>query len=78
MAHVRKVIEEAFPGLTLVFGGRGGTMSPRIRTIHFRLRDAMGRFHSNVIWTMPDGIMSLTPEDIRRMVAESNGQKRRR
>lgn len=73
-AHVRRVIKEAFPGLTPEFSGRGGTMAPRYRTISVRLRDDKGRFHSNVFWLMPDEMLSLTPEDIRRMVDASNGR----
>jgi hypothetical protein len=73
MAHARAVIEEAFPGLIAVFGGRAGTVAPRIRTISFRLRDEMGKYHSNVVWLMPEGILSLTPDEVRELVRRSNG-----
>lgn len=77
MAYARQVIEEAFPGLSPQFGGRGGRMAPRIRTLHFRLRDESGSFCSNVVWLLPDGIMSLTPACIQKLVARSNGRKPR-
>jgi hypothetical protein len=72
MEHVRWVIREAFPGLEPIFGGRGGSVAPRVRTIQFRLRDAKGKYRSNMIWLMPDELLTLTPDDIRRRVESSN------
>lgn len=80
MAHVRRVIAEAFPDLEPVFGGHGtygGYRAPRDHTISFRLRDNLGKFHSNVVWLMPDWLDSLTAEDLRSLVAQSNGKKKR-
>lgn len=79
MAHVRRVIREAYPNLEPVFGGHsayGGHRTPRDHTISFRLRDRQGKFHSNVVWLMPDWLSSLTADDIRARVAQSNGKAR--
>ncbi len=76
MAHVRRVIKEAYPDYEPVFGGHGaygGHRAPRDHTISFRLRDQMGQFHSNVVWLIPDVLSSLTIEDIRATVSRSNG-----
>ena len=77
MAHVRSVIGEAFPDLIPVFGGHGnygGHRAPRDHTISFRLRDDPGKFRSNVVWLMPEWLSSLTADDVRSLVATSNGQ----
>ena len=81
MAHVRRAIAEAFPDCEAVFGGHsayGGHRAPRDHTISFRLRDDQGKFHSNVVWLMPDWLDSLTSDDIRSLVAESNGNRKRK
>ena len=81
MAHVRRVIAEAFPDLEPVFGGHsayGGHRAPRDHTISFRLRDNRGKFHSNVVWLMPERLNSLTAADIRSLVAQSNGKRKRK
>ena len=75
MAHARRAIQAAFPEWTPVFSGRGKGMAPRIRTISFRLRDAMGKFHSNVVWLMPDELATLTPDEVRAKVAAASGKK---
>ncbi len=57
MDHVRAVVAEAYPDCHVVFGGHsayGGHRAPRDHTISFRLRDAMGKYRSNVVWLMPD------------------------
>jgi len=80
MIHVRHVIAEAYPDLEPVFGGHGaygGHRAPRVRTISFRLRDQYGKYHSNVVWLMPDWLATLTADDIRRLVARSQGRKGR-
>jgi len=59
-------------------GDYGGHRAPRDRTISFRLQDARGRFRSNVVWLMPDWMSSLTAGNIRAMVAEANGKRKRR
>ena len=73
MAHARRVIKEAYPQYEPVFSGRAGTVAPRYRTISFRLRDDMGRFHSNVIWLMPDWLATLAVADVQALVERSNG-----
>jgi hypothetical protein len=81
MAHVRSVISDAFPELEPVFGSHGaygGHRAPRDHTISFRLRDSRGKFHSNVVWLMPNSLDSLTADDIRSRVASSNGKQKRK
>lgn len=81
MAHVCRVIKEAFPEFEAVFGGHsayGGRRAPRDHTISFRLRDHRGRFHSNVVWLMPDELTLLTADQIRLLVARSNGKRKRK
>jgi hypothetical protein len=78
MAHAMQVIREAFPDLEPVFGGHssyGGHRAPRDHTISFRLRDQWGKYHSNVIWILPQHLASLTVADVRAMVARSNGSR---
>ena len=73
MERARRVIRDAFPDLEPVFGGRGGTVAPRVRTIQFRLRDAKGKFRSNMVWLSPEELGTITPQDIQRRVEETNG-----
>ena len=77
MAHARSVIKAAFPEYDPVFGGHsnyGGHRAPRDHTISFRLRDAWGKYHSNVIWIFPDSLGALTVERVRARVRRSNGK----
>jgi len=79
MAHARRVIKEAFPEYEPVFGGHslyGGHRAPRDHTISFRLRDQWGRYHSNVIWLMPDCLSALSVPDVRSLVSQSNGENK--
>ncbi len=79
MAHVRDVIAQAYPEYEAVFGGHsayGGHRAPRDHTISFRLRDSMGRYHSNVVWLMPDTLSSLTPDRIRSLVVAASGKNK--
>ncbi len=79
MAHVRRVIAEAYPELVPAFGGHsayGGHRAPRDHTISFRLRDQYGKYHSNVVWLMPECLATLTAQDIRVRVAQSHGKRR--
>jgi hypothetical protein len=81
MGHATRVIRQAFPDLDVVFGGHGdygGHRAPRDHTISFRLRDARGKFRSNVVWLLPDLLASFTPADIHALVARANGDRRRR
>ena len=68
--------KEAYPNYEPVFGGHGaygGHRAPRDHTISFRLRDQLGKFHSNVVWLMSDELSSLSAEHIRAVVSRSNG-----
>ena len=79
MDRVRRVIREAFPDLTPVFGGHsayGGHRAPRDHTISFRLQDEQGQFRSNVVWVMPDQLRGLTASDVRSLVGRANGKRR--
>lgn len=79
MAHLRQVIAEAYPDLEPVFGGHsayGGHRAPRVHTISFRLRDQHGKYHSNVVWLMPEDLAKLTADDIRDRVARSHGRRK--
>ena len=79
MERIRRVIRDACPELTPVFGGHGdygGHRAPRDHTISFRLRDERGQFRSNVVWLLPDQLRALTSEDIRTRVERSNGKGR--
>jgi hypothetical protein len=80
VAHASRVIREAFPDLEPVFGGHGahgGHRAPRDHTLSFRLRDARGKYRSNVIWVVPGFLRSLTPDDVRSLVSRANGERRR-
>lgn len=79
MGHARRIIQEAFPGLSPVFGSHGdcgGHRAPRDHTIAFRLRDERGKFRSNVVWVMPNAIGSLTVAEVQAMVRWANGERR--
>ena len=79
MDRIRRVIKDAFPDLSPVFGGHGaygGHRAPRDHTISFRLRDERGQFRSNVIWLMPEQLRELTAANIRALVERSNGRRR--
>ncbi len=76
MAQAARVIKEAFPQYDVVFGGHGdygGHRAPRDHTISFRLRDKRGKYHSNVIWLMPEWLSQLTVELVKKWVSEGNG-----
>lgn len=80
MARAWRVIKDAYPEYDPAFGchgAYGGYRAPRDHTIAFRLRDARGKFRSNVIWLMPEWLAALTPEEVTRMVEASNGKSRR-
>ena len=73
-----QIIREAFPEFEPVFGGHssyGGSLAPRDHTISFRLRDQRGKYHSNVIWILPQYLASLTVANVRAMVAHGNGDR---
>jgi hypothetical protein len=78
MAHAMQVIRAAFPDLEPVFGGHssyGGHRAPRDHTISFRLRGQWGKYHSNVVWVLPQCLGSLTVASVRAMLASANGSR---
>lgn len=78
MAHACRVIRQAFPGLEPVFAGHsayGGHRAPRDHTISFRLRDQRGKYHSNVVWVLPEYLSSLTVAQVRAWVGHVNGNR---
>jgi hypothetical protein len=80
MEYVRQIIAEAFPEYDAVFGGHssyGGHRAPRDHTISFRLRDQHGTYHSNVVWLSPEWLSSLTPGNIRWLVNQANGKRKK-
>jgi hypothetical protein len=71
MRKATEVIKQAFPDHDVIWGGHGdygGHRAPRDHTISFRLRDRWGKYHSNVIWLMPDELSKLTVASVKRMV----------
>ena len=81
MGHAYRAIKEAFPDLEPVFGGHsayGGHRAPRDHTISFRLRDAGGKFHSNVVWIPPEWLALLTAGNVRSLVSGANGKRGKR
>ena len=72
-SHARRVIEEAFPGLRVVFGGSAGHRSPRVRTISFRLQDDRDKYRSNLVWVLPEQLGRLTSADAKNLVDRANG-----
>ena len=78
MAHLQEVVATAFPGCVAVVGGHGdygGHRAPRDHTISFRIRDAEGKFCSNVVWILPDSILGLTAKNVVGVVRASNGRR---
>ena len=81
MAHATDIIRAAFPDFEPVFGGHsayGGHRAPRDHTLSFRLRDKWGKYHSNVVWVLPEHLALLTVANVRKLVANANGSKRRK
>lgn len=77
-AYAARVLREAFPGMTAVFGAHGdygGHRAPRDHTIAFRLQDSSGRVCSNVVWIMPEHMGTLTVTAARAMVDRANGRR---
>jgi hypothetical protein len=80
MAYATEVIQEAFPEYDVVWGSHGdygGGRAPRDHTLAFRLRDGSGKYHSNVIWVDPDGLLSITVAWVRKMVSRGTSHKPR-
>ncbi len=81
MTNAMQVIREAFPDYEPVFGSHsdyGGHRAPRDHTISFRLQDQWGKFHSNVVWILPEYLGSLTVSSVRKLVSNANGTDRKK
>jgi hypothetical protein len=81
MAHAIQVIREAYPELEPVIGGHGsygGHRAPRDHTLSFRLRDHLGKYHSNVVWVSPELLGSLSVSKVKSLVAGANGSRQKR
>ena len=77
LAHIRRVAKEAYPSHTIQFcshGDLGGHRAPRDLTLAFRLIDARGKYHTNVIWVNPTSLKAWTPNTVRNAVVRSNGK----
>ena len=73
------IIREAFPQLEPVFGSHGdygGHRAPRDHTVSFRLKDELGKFHSNVVWLMPASLSTLSVADVQSLVERANGKRK--
>ena len=78
MAYATQVIREAYPDYDVVWGSHGdygGGRAPRDHTLSFRLRDRWGKYHSNVIWVMPDCLASITTGWVKSMVKQGTSHK---
>ena len=78
MVYATQVIQEAYPEYDVVWGSHGdygGGRAPRDHTLSFRLRDRLGKYHSNVIWVMPDGLASITTAWVKNMVIQGTSHK---
>jgi hypothetical protein len=51
--------------------------APRDHTLAFRLRDRWGRYHSNVIWVLPQCLSSITVEWVKKIVKRGTSNKPR-
>lgn len=81
MARATRVIQEAYPEYEVVWGSHGdfgGHRAPRDHTLAFRLRDGMGKYHSNVIWIVPEWLTHITVEHVTEMVTRGTSTKTRK
>jgi len=80
MAYATEVIQEAYPEYDVVWGSHGdydGHRAPRDHTLAFRLRDKMGKYHSNVIWVDPEWLSSITVGWVKKMVGRGTTHRSR-
>ena len=78
MVYATQVIQEAYPEYDVVWGSHGdygGGRAPRDHTLSFRIRDRLGKYHSNVIWVMPDCLASITTEWVKSRVKQGTIHK---
>lgn len=80
MAYATQVIQEAFPDYEVVWGSHGdygGGRAPRDHTLSFRLRDQMGKYHSNVIWIALQHLASISAAWVKEAVRRGTSHKAR-
>lgn len=68
-AHVRN----AFPDCVAEFCGQQSGAALVNRTFGFRVRDAGGKYRSNIVWVDPEYPGEINEEWVRRAVVQSNG-----
>lgn len=74
-AAIGKAVTEAFPGCTAEFCGgvERSRMATRGPTLGFRLKDARGKYRSNIIWVNPEYEGAVSAAWVVGAVKESNG-----
>ena len=80
MSCATQVIQAAFPEFDVVWGSHGdygGHRAPRDHTLAFRLRDNLGKYHSNVIWVAPEWLSNITAGWVKKMVGRGTSNKAR-
>ena len=78
--YATQVIQGAYPEYDVVWGSHGdygGGRAPRDHTLGFRLRDRMGKYHSNVIWIAPESLSSINVAWVKKMVSRGTSNKAR-
>ncbi len=68
-AHVRA----AFPGCVAEFCGQQGTAAKVGRTFGFQVREAAGKYRSNIVWVDPEYTGEINEAWVRWAVVQSNG-----
>lgn len=73
--EISRAVAEAFPGCTAEFCGgvERSRMATRGPTLGFRLKDARGKYRSNVIWIDPSYAGTVNAAWVVDAVKQSNG-----
>jgi hypothetical protein len=66
-------VARAFPGCVAVFVGQQSGAALKSRTFGFRVRDAQGKFRSNIVWVDPEYDGEVNEAWARAAVRDSNG-----
>jgi hypothetical protein len=66
-------VRVAFPDCVAEFCGQQGSAAKVSRTLGFRVRDAGGRYRSNIVWVDPDYVGEIDEAWVRWAVRQSNG-----
>lgn len=80
IAFATQVIQDAYTEYDVVWGSHGdygGGRAPRDHTLGFRLRDRMGKYHSNFIWIAPESLSSINVAWVKKMVSSGTSNKPR-